>query len=174
MQDQYSPTFASRFWAKVDRTGECWLWTAGTNRTGYGTMGRGGRSAGHILAHRAAWELLCGPIPDGLSVCHDCPGGDNPRCVNPDHLYLGTHAMNMADASRKGQSASGRRHGSKTRPDRWIQGERVHWARLTAPQVLEIRARFASGERQSNLAREFSVCPTTLHAIVHRKTWRHL
>lgn len=96
-----------RFWVKVDRKeGECWLWTASTT----GQMDHGQftyRVAGkqvHIYAHRFSWELHRGAIPDGLCVLHQC---DVPRCVNPDHLFLGTKADNLADARNKGRLIDG-------------------------------------------------------------------
>lgn len=91
-----------RFWNKVTPRGEqeCWEWKGALNRTGYGMIRRGGRRAGPILAHRASYELNCGPIPKGISVCHKC---DNPPCVNPAHLFLGTHIANMWDSIRKGR-----------------------------------------------------------------------
>ena len=89
----------ARFWNKVDKSGACWLWTASA-RKGYGHFRVGARSKG---SHRVSWELERGPIPEGLHVLHNCPGGDNRACVNPDHLWLGTNADNMADKVAKGR-----------------------------------------------------------------------
>ena len=94
----------ARFWNKVDKSGVCWLWTAAARRTGYGQFRVGAKMA---HAHRVSWELERGPIPDGLYVLHNCPGGDNPSCVNPDHLWLGTHAENVADMVAKGRHRNG-------------------------------------------------------------------
>jgi hypothetical protein len=89
-----------RFWAKVDRTGDCWVWLAGKGRGGYGRLSRAGLSPQYRLAHRHSWELAYGPIPDGLHVCHRC---DNPPCVNPAHLFLGTDKDNLDDMRSKGR-----------------------------------------------------------------------
>lgn len=109
-----------RFWSKVDRRGddECWLWTASTRGIGYGLFSVLYQSFG---AHRIAYTITHGDIPSGLCVCHRC---DVPRCVNPAHLFLGTHADNRRDCQEKGRCASGDRHGSRTRPDRIPRGDR--------------------------------------------------
>lgn len=80
-----------RFWEKVDASGDCWEWTAATNQLGYGQIGAP-RNRARLMAHRVAWELLVGPIPEGLELDHLCK---NPGCVNPDHLDPVTHAENM-------------------------------------------------------------------------------
>lgn len=87
----------SRFWDKVRRESDCWIWIGGLNSKGYGCLSVEGKieSASHV-----SWELNFGPIPDGFDVLHKC---DTPRCVNPDHLFLGTHTDNMQDKVKKGR-----------------------------------------------------------------------
>ena len=97
------PDATERFWAKVDRSGDCWLWTGGTNVWGYGVHKVDGRS---VAAHRFSWTLEKGPVPQGLVVCHTC---DTPACVRPDHLFVGTQRDNIADMWAKGRAAQQRR-----------------------------------------------------------------
>lgn len=94
-----------RFWEKVDKSGDCWVWTGALGGRGYGYIAKPGGSAANpgahmIPAHRVSWEIANGQIPDGLLVCHHC---DNPRCVRPDHMFLGTDLDNARDRERKGR-----------------------------------------------------------------------
>lgn len=150
--------FADRFWEKVDKRGpdDCWLWTGKPDKRGYGWISRGSNGEGsnqRVSAHRASWELHNGPIPDNMNVCHNCPGGDNPSCVNPSHLFLGTHTDNMHDMIKKGRSKR---------------------TKLTADKVLQIRERFAQGEMQKTIAAEFGISDRGVWSIVHCKTWKHI
>jgi len=100
---------SERFWSHVDKTSSpngCWIWVGSKNEHGYGHFLLLENINGHTKkriakAHRIAWELCRGPIPEGLEICHNCPGGDNPSCVNPDHLWVGAHDQNMADLTAK-------------------------------------------------------------------------
>jgi hypothetical protein len=115
-----------------------------------------GRGRPYGLAYRVAWELTRGPIPTGMYVCHHC---DVPLCVNPDHLFVGTHADNTADMMTKNRQAKGVRQGS---------------AKLTDDAVREIRACWLTMASQPELAREFGVTQAVIWAIVNRRTWRHV
>lgn len=144
-----------RFWSKVD-VGEgdaCWEWQAGKSDTGYGQFGIRGRLWG---AHRVAWVLTFGPIPEGLLVCHRC---DNPGCVNPYHLFLGTHKDNRRDAARKG---------------RVTKGEGVCSSKLTEDEVWEIRELLEEGVPRQEIADEFGVSRWSINAINRGKFWSWL
>lgn len=146
---------APRFWAKVSvrKRDECWPWAGARRPRGYGNVNHGGSTK---LAHRLAWELTHGPIPDGMVVCHRC---DNPPCCNPAHLFLGTTQDNVDDARVKG---------------RLPRGERVWAAKLTVDAVREIRRLATAGVTRKALAVRFGVTRNHIDRLVTRKQWRHV
>jgi hypothetical protein len=152
---------AERFWPKVRKTDGCWFWTGAQSKSGsrtakpYGQLSVGWKRRSHKLkAHRVAWELTHGPVPDSFVVCHRC---DQPLCVRPDHLFLGTAADNSADMVAKGRMSQGERH---TR------------TKLTMAVVRDIRARsFGPGEL-ATLARLLGVSRSTLYLIRKGKNWK--
>ncbi len=156
-----------RFWAKVDKASDCWMWTAATSH-GYGRFRVGGLNGKTLVAPRIAWELINGPIPNGLQVCHRCDSKCSPgdityrRCVNPAHLFLGTVADNSRDMATKHRGSNGQgRHG--------IDNGR---AKLTEAIVADIRARFAAGGiTKISLAHEYLVSDTVISHIITGKRW---
>ncbi len=147
-----------RFWDKVRKTNDCWEWTAGSYTDGYGSFWLNGRS---VHAHRLAWILINGDIPDGLCVCHHC---DNPSCVNPDHLFLGTKADNNRDRDNKG-----RRGDCGQSP-----GENHAQAKLTDGQVISIRFQYENGDSQPHIAAKYNISQSAVSLIVGRKRWCHI
>lgn len=167
MHPKYTP-IAERFWPKVDRSNgpnKCWLWTGALHSSGYGLIHRGGRGNGNIRTHRLAWELTNGPIPPGLHVCHRC---DNPQCVNPAHLFLGTRSDNMRDMFTKGRNVH------TAHPETLPRGERHGRTHLTEDNVRTIRRRAADGETFTSLANEFRITRVAIRYIVQRVSWAHV
>lgn len=143
-----------RFWSKVVKSETCWIWAANRTSDGYGSFSLRGRQVG---AHRVAFVFASGAeIPKGLCVCHRC---DNPACVNPEHLFLGSHAENMRDASRK---------------NRMHPGERNPISKLNSEIVREMRRRWVGGETARSLAAEFGVHHSVVQSAVSGKSWAHV
>jgi hypothetical protein len=139
----------------VDGESGCWLWQHSRNRGGYGGIKTAGRNR---PAHRVAFEIVSGqPVPPGLDVCHKC---DVRNCVNPEHLFVGTRAENMADCARKGR---GRKQEGR--------GDTAPAAKLTSAAVLEIRRSFLSA---SQLAQRFGVHKSTVLLARVGRTWGHI
>lgn len=141
-----------RFWSKVDKTAECWLWIAGKSKAGYGYFGT---EKGIEKAHRVAYRFAYGDFDPSYWVLHRC---DNPPCVRPDHLFLGDAKDNAVDRKDKGRQAN-------------FEGERNPNAKLNLLQVVEIRKRFEEGENQNSIAKEFPVKRSMIGNIVRNLNW---
>lgn len=135
---------------KYNKNG-CIDWTGSLATRGYGKFYLEGKE---IMAHRAAWILFNGDIPEGKHILHDC---DRPSCVNPNHLRLGDHLENMRDMTKRNRV-----------------NRTTRWTKLTVAQVKEIRQKFANGSTQPELAKAYGVHRSNIGLIVKRKAWEHV
>lgn len=142
-----------RFWAKVDKSGDCWLWTSAVATSGYGVLNIDGRT---VRAHRLSWALANGRIPDGTLGLHRC---DVRLCVRPEHLFLGSYADNMADAAAKGRTSRGTH-----RPT----------ASMTTSGVHEVRRLVASGLSDVEVAQALAITRSVVRNIRTGHTWAWL
>lgn len=133
----------------------CWVWTKYRMADGYGVVKVAGSA---LLAHRVSYAAFVGQIPDGMSVLHQC---DNPPCINPAHLSIGTHADNMRDRNTKGRA----------RGKSW-KGEAHPSVRLTGAAIAQIRS-LAGSAPQSVIAKQFGVSQGHISNIINGKTWNH-
>lgn len=149
-----------RFFSFVLKGGDggCWIWVGPRDGKDYGKIHATGRSGKQWKAHRLSYELHKGQIPAGMEVCHSC---DNPSCVNPDHLWLGTHKQNMADCSAK-----------KRTGDRPLKGEAVGTAKLDWRTVRLIRLAASLGASYVDIAKVADTHPTNVGLIVSGKHWK--
>jgi hypothetical protein len=169
--DEMKKTTEARFWEKVDIRGEdeCWDWTAGKNKKGYGEFSSNLRDGKHTHAHQIAW-ILCNKkeIPDRLCICHSC---DNTACCNPKHLFLGTNQENTQDKMSKGRWSSRFLYG-KEHPQ---HGENSKIHKLTENDVKTIREMWASGKHTlRGLASQFGVSHGVINNINHGRKWAWL
>lgn len=164
---------SARFWSKVEKGDGCWNWIGTLSAKGYGIFTLGDHRL-NTSAHRWAWVEAHGPIADGLFVCHHC---DNPSCVRPEHLFLGTNGDNMRDCAQKGRLAVQKRPWTSrlAKPCASRQpGEANNNSKLTEAQVLEIRALAAKGVPLRCIGRLRGLGFTNIWRIVHRRAWVHL
>lgn len=145
----------ARFWSKVAITPGCWLWLAYKDRAGYGRINVRQEDGQHRpeIASRIVWRLLRGPIPAGLEVLHNCPDGDNPACVNPNHLWLGTEPENQADKIAKGRQKPGGNF------------------KLTPEQVAEARWLHQAGAGPRLLGRKYGINHGHMSRILRGLSW---
>jgi len=139
---------SERFWEKVSKTDTCWLWTAGTTKSGYGSIRINGAAK---RAHRVAYEMLVGPIPEGAVLLHSC---DTPACVNPAHLSIGSQKENIHDAIEKGRHC----HGEK------------HWNYKISPQIIkDIQSAHVGGATGRAIAKHFAISESLVSKILSGK-----
>jgi hypothetical protein len=135
----------------------CWEWMANKTHNGYGQIYYNGSQR---RAHRVSYEIHIGPIPSGMLICHRC---DNPSCINPEHLFIGTVKDNINDCIEKGRFFIAR------------SGNENHRAILTSDHVKEIRERYSEGSiSRSSLAKLYGVSKGNIQAIIERRSWRHV
>lgn len=151
-RNQRLKTIEERFWEKVDKSGDCWLWLGQTNG-GYGVISCNGKDK---YAHRVSWQIHNGNIPGDILVLHTC---DNPPCVNPDHLWLGTDADNTND---------------KVKKNRHLCGSSQPNSKLHESDVLVIRELWSVGTSKKAIAWLFDIAEGTAYQIAKRTSWRHI
>lgn len=145
----------AKYSSSPDENG-CINWTGQIGKHGYGVISSGKKPHKPLRAHRVAWELAYGTIPKGLLVCHRC---DNKRCVNINHLFLGSHQDNMTDMVKKGRNT---------------RGSSQHLAKLTEEDVIKIRQMSWEGKQYTEIAKIFGVSPPTVRRIAIGKNWKHV
>jgi len=181
-------TTEQRFWSKIDKQpglgpkGDCWHWMAARTKFGHGVFTEPPRR--YIQSHRFMWKLKHGSIPEGAHILHRC---DNPRCVKPDHLFIGDAIENMKDRMRKGRYATGKnawspnnldkvargeRHGSRTHPEKVARGERNGNSKLDADKVDWIRSEIKRGRTHRSIAEEIGVHRATVTSVNRGRNWK--
>lgn len=151
-----TPKVIERFWANINKTNGCWLWTGSKANKGYGRLKTQGVTRG---AHRISYAIHFGRPPLNLLVCHRC---DNPLCVNPGHLFLGTFKDNVADCIAKGRKVN-------------ADGEKAGSAKLTNEQVILIRQEYAKGiETAAEIGKRFGVTDEPIRKIVRGEAWKNV
>jgi hypothetical protein len=146
----------------INENSDCHEWTGSIQSNGYGRFNVFGRS---MYAHRFSALMKIGILRSGMDVCHKC---DNRKCVNPDHLFIGTRKDNMRDAVSKGRHASGEKLSVSKR------GDKSHLSKLTAAEVLEIRSMKLKGVKTKELSEKFNISSDNIRRIIRKDTWRYI
>lgn len=149
---------ATPFWDRVQKTDSCWLWTGYKDKNGYGRLTVNQESK---LAHRLSWELTYGNIPEGMCVLHKC---DNPKCVNPVHLFIGTQLDNIKDCNTKKRASGGS-----------LPGERNKAAKITSEDAIQIfTERNINRKRLIDISKNYGISLQAVHLIATGKKWSWL
>lgn len=160
---ELTKSLIKRFWSNVDvgKKDDCWEWTGSLDAYGYGQISEGNKTnKKNYKAHRLSWMIRFGEIPENMNICHKC---DNPSCMNPNHLFVGTQEDNLRDCREKGRARGGS-----------MPGEKNPNSKLTERQVKDIRNRYKQGGiYQRQLGAEFGVSQAQIGLIVNRKSWRN-
>jgi hypothetical protein len=154
MSECFDGNMEQRFLSYVEKTDSCWLWTGGKCKVGYGQYWRPADK--QVLAHRHSYEIYKGKIPNGLVVRHTC---DNPSCVNPNHLIVGTYKENSKDMVDRNRS---------------VKGSKNKASKLTEDDVREIRILIDFGFLHRELAKMYGVCCETIARVRRRELWKHI
>ena len=168
------------FWGKVRKTNKCWIWEGAGKGNRYGEIRFHWHNRTVWAVHRFSWFIHFGDFEENLCVCHKC---DNTKCVNPEHLFLGTHAENMRDMVLKGRRVGpsreecclGYKRGLKLHPAPILRGEKQVNAKLTDKQAAEIK-QFGREKKMSHraIAKKYGVCHKTVFEIIHGIRWAHI
>ena len=146
--------FKDRFYSRTEKVNGCWEWTGALFKGGYGCVVRNRKTQG---AHRVSYKISVGEIPEKMFVCHKC---DNRKCINPEHLFLGTYRDNIDDMVKKKRS---------------LIGENNPSSKLTEKQVLEIRKRYIPRKMSiRKLAKEYGIVSNAINQIIKRTKWKHI
>ena len=164
---EWTDEIKKRFWKKINKTKDCWIWKEGCFINGYGQFRVGTKK---MKAHRVVFMMINGEIPKNKIICHKC---DNPKCVNPQHLFLGTHKDNALDSKNKGRRAFGLRHGTYTKPHTRCKGEKNGSAKLTKENVIAIRLQHKNTSVDV-LSKNFKISKSQIRNIINYRAWRHI